>query len=311
MPDASGTPTSPDNIPTFNTALDPPSGKGFNTAMAQIQTIITELKAGTLPSGKIAIAGINASGTPSATTFLRGDASWAAAGFSYGGSVASASSIAITPNSTMLLTGTTNVQTMTGGSSGNIVTLLASGQAAGIPVVIVNGTGNIRLRDGANFGLYAGECLTFVYDGTNWVEIDRNVKAVLGYTEFTGIVTANNVAEAAATQIVAAPAITFDGATPVVVEFGADSFAPGGGLTGGINLWDGATDLGRMFDAVTVTLTADTPAGPLHRRLTPTNASHTYSARVWTTTVSNFNVTGGAGGAGTKMPGYIKISRDI
>lgn len=41
MPDATGTPTSPDNIPTYSTSADPPSGKGFNTAMAAIQTALT------------------------------------------------------------------------------------------------------------------------------------------------------------------------------------------------------------------------------------------------------------------------------
>ena len=41
MADASGTPTSPDNIPTYATSADPPSGKGFNTAMAAIQAALT------------------------------------------------------------------------------------------------------------------------------------------------------------------------------------------------------------------------------------------------------------------------------
>lgn len=40
--DATGTPTSPDNIPTYNTAGDPPSGKGFNAAMAAIQTALSK-----------------------------------------------------------------------------------------------------------------------------------------------------------------------------------------------------------------------------------------------------------------------------
>jgi hypothetical protein len=39
--DATGTPTSPDNIPTYNTAVDAPSGKGFNAAMALIQTALS------------------------------------------------------------------------------------------------------------------------------------------------------------------------------------------------------------------------------------------------------------------------------
>lgn len=39
MADANGTPTSL-GIPTYNTASDPPSGKGFNEAMAALNTII-------------------------------------------------------------------------------------------------------------------------------------------------------------------------------------------------------------------------------------------------------------------------------
>lgn len=38
--DATGTPTSPDNIPKYNTAVDKPSGKGFNAAMDAIQTAL-------------------------------------------------------------------------------------------------------------------------------------------------------------------------------------------------------------------------------------------------------------------------------
>lgn len=39
--DATGTPTSPDNIPTYNTSVDAPSGLGFNAAMAAIQTALS------------------------------------------------------------------------------------------------------------------------------------------------------------------------------------------------------------------------------------------------------------------------------
>lgn len=47
MADASGAPTSPDSIPTYNTSLDPPSGLGFNTAMAAIQAALTQMRTGT------------------------------------------------------------------------------------------------------------------------------------------------------------------------------------------------------------------------------------------------------------------------
>jgi hypothetical protein len=39
--DATGTPTSPDNIPTYNVSADAPSGLGFNAAMAAIQTALS------------------------------------------------------------------------------------------------------------------------------------------------------------------------------------------------------------------------------------------------------------------------------
>lgn len=38
--DATGTPTSPDNIPKYNTSVDAPSGLGFNAAMDQIQVAL-------------------------------------------------------------------------------------------------------------------------------------------------------------------------------------------------------------------------------------------------------------------------------
>lgn len=43
MPDASGTPTTNLSIPTYNTGVDPPSGKGFNTAMAYLDTLLNNV----------------------------------------------------------------------------------------------------------------------------------------------------------------------------------------------------------------------------------------------------------------------------
>lgn len=107
-----------------------------------------------------------------------------AAGQAYGGTVASASSIALTPNSTMLLTGTTTVATGTGGSSGNLVTLVASGQSSGVTVGISHtvGANKFSLRDGTAVGLLAGDSITFAYDGTQWIEISRNFKTLYATT---------------------------------------------------------------------------------------------------------------------------------
>jgi hypothetical protein len=92
--DATGTPTSPDSIPTYNTAVDAPSGKGFNAAMAAIQTALSS-RAGS-PAGIISgeapiwngsvwvrssVTGLTPSGIAgypaNAAKGLRGDGTWA------------------------------------------------------------------------------------------------------------------------------------------------------------------------------------------------------------------------------------------
>lgn len=94
--DATGTPTSPDNIPTYNTAVDAPSGKGFNAAMAAIQTALNArvsapsgIATGEVPvwngttwarSTTTHISASSLAASPAITTFLRGDSSWAKGG---------------------------------------------------------------------------------------------------------------------------------------------------------------------------------------------------------------------------------------
>ena len=111
--------------------------------------------------------------------------------------VASASSIAITSPGLVNLTGTTTVTTITGGQTGDILTVKASGQAAGACVIIAHGTAanNVSLRDVANFGLYANESLTLIYDGTKWVEIGRDTLRQLAIVTSTANVTSTATTE--------------------------------------------------------------------------------------------------------------------
>lgn len=92
--DATGTPTSPDNIPTYNTAVDAPSGKGFNAAMASIQTALNNRIStpGGIATGEFSVWNGSAwvrstvqrpsqaslaTGSSGILTFLRGDGTWA------------------------------------------------------------------------------------------------------------------------------------------------------------------------------------------------------------------------------------------
>jgi hypothetical protein len=226
--------------------------------------------------------------------------------------VASASAIAVNPGYTILLTGTTAVNTMTGGSLGAVVTLVASGQATGVCVVLnhATSTNNLSLRDSANLGIYAGESVTFVYDGTKWVEADRNLKTVLGYTELTSNTNVTATTEATATTLITASAFTFDGATPIEIRTWAASFAGGTNYIVPV-LYDG-TSIGLFAVAGAFPWAAGSQQGEVvqSRRIIPTAASHTYSLRAYVDAGTG-SVKAGTGGSGAVMPAYLEIRRAL
>jgi hypothetical protein len=131
---------------------------------------------------------------------------------------------------------------------------------------------------------------------------------LINYTEFTSNVTVAATAEATPTDVVSSGAITY-AATPIKIEF----FAPvvvQAGTAGGVivvNLWDASTDLGRVGVWINPSTVQNGNPGYGVRFLTPTAASHTYRFRAWRSSTSG-SVEVGAGGAGTRLPGFIRVS---
>lgn len=123
----------------------------------------------------------------------------------------------------------------------------------------------------------------------------------IAYAQITvGVATAVTT-EAGAAVAVAAPAVTFDGATAVIIEFFSPRVQKGATVCF-IDLFDGSTPQGLW-----ATQAGDSPV-LLRRRLTPAAGSHTYSAR-FHVDGGNGTVVAGTGGAGANMPAYIRISR--
>ena len=216
--------------------------------------------------------------------------------------VASASSIAVVGNATYLLTGTTGVTTATGGVSGNALTLIASGQAAGICVVLNNGTGanNLSLRDGANLGIYAGESVTFVFNSSGyWFETGRNLNNQLAYAEkltTTSITTTTaNGADVATTS-----AVTMDGSTAIIAVMWTDGLAKGSNWVQPIFAVDGVV----VYLGGYQTSTNTGPATTIFR-YTPTAGSHTFGFR------AKVDAGTGSVGANSGPPNSIRISRAI
>ena len=234
---------------------------------------------------------------------------------SYPGALASASAVAVTPNATHLLTGTTAVNTMTGGTTGCHVRLIASGQSAGVCVVLNHATGanNLSLRDSANLGIYAGESVTFVFDGTKWVEAARNLKPVLDYQQITTPQNITATSEGTATTAVQGATVTYDGATPVRIEV----FSPGitqGTTTIADCLYDAsgggaAASIGWLMHGSYAAVTDRRPYAAV-RRLTPSAATHAYSWRLWVDAGTGV-AHAGAGGSGNLPPAFLRITRDV
>lgn len=137
--------------------------------------------------------------------------------------------------------------------------------------------------------------------------VQTGVAGELAYTELTTPVTVSATVEATPDDVVSAAALNFDGATRILVEWfcGRVDVGATAGSFVVCNLWDGATDLGR----ITVSALANEIA-PVkgERYFTPTAGSHTFKIRAFRVN-SNGTIQAAAGGVGTQMPAFIRVSK--
>lgn len=133
------------------------------------------------------------------------------------------------------------------------------------------------------------------------------------YAEITSPVNITATVEASATTIITGNAVTYDGSTIVVIEcFVPYIQAPGNDTNTSLWLYDGSSSIGRLTLMSNQTATGVSGSFRIptvaRRRLTPSNAAHTYSIR-GTVNAGTGIANAGAGGSGASMPAYIRITK--
>lgn len=133
------------------------------------------------------------------------------------------------------------------------------------------------------------------------------------YTQITSSVNVTSTTAASPDNIVTSGSVTYDGSTVVIIEFYASNIYCGiGGNNMFIDLWEDSTRLGQIAH-IREDGTTGLGARPIYvrRRLTPSNASHTYSIKAWFdfANTSTRQVVAGAGSGPAAMPAYIRVSK--
>lgn len=170
--------------------------------------------------------------------------------------------------------------------------------------VIIRNASNVTARLGIGS---SGKVLSS--DGTDisW-QTPTAAARELDYVQYTSPVSITATTEATANTVVTGSSVAYDGSTVVMVEFFAPySTSPASANNIYFVLYDGSSSIGLMSLSLGGGSTIRHPVF-LSRRLTPSNASHTYSVRAFVD--SGTGAAGsGAGGAAAVVPGYIRIQR--
>lgn len=132
----------------------------------------------TIDNGVVTVAKISATGTPSSTTFLRGDGTWATpsggggGGYTVTSQTANYTETATSGTKIILCNTTSGAFTVTLPTAvGNTATLVVK-KTAGTNILTVDGAGSETIDGGLTAELYeAQESITLISDNTNWLII--------------------------------------------------------------------------------------------------------------------------------------------
>jgi hypothetical protein len=122
------------------------------------------------------------------------------------------------------------------------------------------------------------------------------------YVERTTALTVSATTAAGANVFIDGNAVTYDGSTRIKVECFAPYFQGNNFIA--VSLWDGSTDLGSVAQS---NVNSPVPCYGV-RFVTPSAASHTFHFKAWRGTTSG-EVNADVGGAGTRVPGFLRITR--
>jgi len=191
--------------------------------------------------------------------------------------------------------------------------------SANVQGILLSGNHAARPTSGLEYyAVYACSTHNLIYQTTDgggtWVtwatlSTDLAVKE-LDFAEITSAVNITGTNEAGATTIVTGGGFTPDGSTVVEIEFYAPFITLADNTNTRFWLYDGSSSIGEIARFTTTVTGSPTLQVPMtmKRRLTPTNAAHTYGIRASSSSGTG-NVQAGAGGSGAVVPAYIRVTR--
>lgn len=127
------------------------------------------------------------------------------------------------------------------------------------------------------------------------------------YVEITSNVSITATTAATANTAITGSAVTYDGSTIIKIDFFTSAIISPGGQSIEVVLYDGASQVAKIATLYNATIAYYVP-GTFSKRLTPSNASHTYSIRAFVSGGTG-TIQAAASGANTNTSAFIRITK--